>query len=263
MLSSAMHDEVPRTTILLAWRDAPTITSTLANGSSTEHRQRISYMLGMETIFPRMEMALAESTRKYKYGLRPITLAEALRKLWSKRVLRKRRAVWRKHDILNVSQHGYSAHRGIYTASQPARRRDRIRTTFTQRNMRHAQSLWLSIQESNADRAGVPRNIAQWLAEININWATIIKPNHSLNTWIKQGYARVCQPGAQASLTGAVESFSTKRRTGQEDVPYPTCWNLVLVILLTMRRKKYCIIRITQNPRPVVPQRLGLNAHGI
>ena len=115
MLSSAMHDEVPRTTILLAWRDAPTITSTLANGSSTEHIQRISYMLGMETIFPRMEMALAESTRKYKYGLRPITLAEALRKLWSKRVLRKRRAVWRKHDILNVSQHGYSAHRGTYT----------------------------------------------------------------------------------------------------------------------------------------------------
>ena len=48
--------------------------------------------------------------------LRPIILVEVLRKIWSKCVLPKLQVVWRKHDILNVSQHGYSAHRGTYTA---------------------------------------------------------------------------------------------------------------------------------------------------
>ena len=45
--------------------------------------------------------------------LRPIIL---LRKLWSKCVLRKLQTVWRRHDTLSVSQHGYSALRGTFTA---------------------------------------------------------------------------------------------------------------------------------------------------
>ena len=79
-----------------------------------------------------------------------------------------------------------------------------------------------------------PLDIAQWLAEIDINGVTVIKSNNALNTWTNQGYAGICQPDEQSSFSGAVKSFSATRGTEQGDVPSPTCLNLVFNILLTM-----------------------------
>ena len=161
-----------------------------------------------------MEMALAESTRKESIAkisavgdLRPIILVEALRKIWSKRVLRKLQAVWRKHDILNSSQHGYSAHRGTYTAM--LQHLNLVEDVIEYGLPLHSEtwdmhkafdSVFKNLMRMAWHRAGVPLDIAQWLTEIDINGVTVIISNHALNTWVRQGYTGVCQPGAQASL---------------------------------------------------------------
>ena len=156
-------------------------------------------------------------------------------------MLRKLQAVWRKHDILNESQHGYSAQRGTYTAMlqhlnllEDAIEYGLPLHSKTWDMHKAFDSVSKNLMRMAWHRAGVPLDIAQWLAEIDINGVTVIKSNHALNTWVKRGYAGVCQPGAQASFTGAVESFSAKRGTGQGNVPSPACWNLVFDILLTM-----------------------------
>ena len=139
--------------------------------------------------------------------LRPIILVEALRKIWSKCVLRKLQAVWRKHDILNVSQHGYSAQRGTYTAM--LQHLNLLEDAIEYGLPLHSEtwdmhkafdSVSKNLMRMAWHRAGVPLDIAQWLAEIDINGVTVIKFNHALNTWVKRGYYGVCQPGAQLQV---------------------------------------------------------------
>ena len=67
-------------------------------------------------------------------------------------------------------------------------------------------------------RVAVLRDIALSLAEIDIDGVTVVKSNHALNAWMKQGYESVRTPGTQTTFAGAIESFSTQRGTGQGDV---------------------------------------------
>ena len=40
-------------------------------------------------------------------NLRPLILVDAIRKIWCKLILRRMQAIWRKHDILKRTQHGF------------------------------------------------------------------------------------------------------------------------------------------------------------
>ena len=51
--------------------------------------------------------------------LRPLILVDTVRKLWCKVLIQRMLAVWKKHDVMLHSQHGFCAGRSTTTASLP------------------------------------------------------------------------------------------------------------------------------------------------
>eukprot|EP01041_Mallomonas_annulata_P042122 gene42122-biopygen5635 len=185
--------------------------------------------------------------------LRPLTLVETTRKIWSKLIIRRIVRAWDKADIMHNAQHGFRTAMSTMTA---------ILQYINAAE--EAQELKLPIHRSSWDmtkafdtvsknammiawlRLGVPLDIALWLVELDRSGVTIVRTPAAKKAWKDRHYQGIQAPGNLYSasmrpitpnqLLSAVlaEAFDAERGTGQGDVTSPLCWTALFDILLRM-----------------------------
>eukprot|EP01034_Spumella_vulgaris_P029001 gene29001-35972_t len=185
--------------------------------------------------------------------LRPLTLVETTRKIWSKLIINRIVKAWDNADILHPAQHGYRTALSTMTA-----------ILQYVNAAEEAQELKMPIHRSSWDmskafdtvsknammiawlRLGVPLDIALWLVELDRSGVTVVRTPAARRAWKDmhyQGvraavgrYSRNMQPMTPNALLSAilVEAFEAERGTGQGDVTSPLCWTALFDILLKM-----------------------------
>eukprot|EP01041_Mallomonas_annulata_P008426 gene8426-biopygen4060 len=185
--------------------------------------------------------------------LRPLTLVETTRKIWSKLIIRRIVRAWDKADIMHNAQHGFRTAMSTMTA---------ILQYINAAE--EAQELKLPIHRSSWDmtkafdtvsknammtawlRLGVPLDIAMWLVELDRSGITMVRTPAAKTAWKDRHYQGIQAPANLYSasmrpispnqLLSAVlaEAFDAERGTGQCDVTSPLCWTALFDILLRM-----------------------------
>ena len=195
--------------------------------------------------------------------LRPITLVEALRKVWLAIINKKIQVVWTEYNLLHQSQHGSRQQRGTYSASLI--HIHHLESIMEQHGRLHRSSWDMKRAFDSVSktficiawiRMGVPPEIAEWLVEIDESNTTIIKTPHATAKWDKQPYKNIHiiddTPGSTNPTT--LPAFTARRGTGQGDVVSPNVWIAFLDILLHMLDKGNPSPTVTfgegGNPRP-------------
>ena len=178
--------------------------------------------------------------------LRPLILVEAVRKVWSKLVLGKMKEVWKQTPLLDEAQHGYTAHRSTMTASllhinllEDAIHRNSELHTSSYDLSKAFDSVSKNIMRIAWRRLGVPKDVVEWLVEMDINGVTIVRTPYAAEQWNKHGYQSVqlpdgadCPVSSSTPIEALLEAFTATRGTGQGDVTSPTCWLALFDILL-------------------------------
>ena len=163
--------------------------------------------------------------------LRPLTLIECLRKLWSGIFVNRCQTFWQADKTLNPSQNAYLRKKGTETA------------TVIVANALETAREWLSnLYISSWDlkrafdsiskpllvhswrRMGVPLDIAQYLVDMDIGGHTVVRTPFALKTLLHEG--------AEGIVRRAL-SFNAEKGTGQGDKTSPSFWNAVIDILFT------------------------------
>ena len=191
-------------------------------------------------------------------NLRPLILVEAVRKIWCKLLLQRILRVWKKHDVLQHTQHGFRAGYSTTTASimflntlEDAIENDLPVHTSSWDITRAFDSVSKNVMRLAWARLGVPLSWIQWLIALDDNGLTVVRTPHAVRMWDKKGrkgFRRKDKklPSRQKGIVTNGETiedkssedtalgFVAERGTGQGDVMSPTCWGAVFDILLTM-----------------------------
>ena len=173
--------------------------------------------------------------------LRPIGLIEVTRKAWSIIILRKITRVIKKYSLLAESQYGFRPGKGtdshliqLLRVLEEAQEQE-FHIDLTSWDQKKAfDSIGKNLQYIGWRRIGVPREIAKWLASLDLNGVYLVKSNYSshelaTHTDSISSKMAICRRlGLQAS-----------RGATQGDVISPTAWNITFDPLLRTLERFY------------------------
>ena len=108
--------------------------------------------------------------------MRPISLYEVIRKVWTTTIAKRIHLVWHHNDLLNSAQYGYRLDNGILMPlynllnSIEQAHCEATPTLITFWDMRRAfDSIPRNLQRLAWIRLGVPENIAEWFVSLDDN----------------------------------------------------------------------------------------------
>eukprot|EP01034_Spumella_vulgaris_P028247 gene28247-35072_t len=134
--------------------------------------------------------------------LRPLTLVEATRKIWSRLIIMKITRAWDNNDLLNPAQHGFRNKMSTMTATlqyinalEDAKETGRpihrsswdMSKAFDTVSKPAMMIAWL--------RLGVPHNIAEWLVGLDLQGVTIVRTPLARQAWLRANYQGFRAPG--------------------------------------------------------------------
>ena len=107
-------------------------------------------------------------------NMRPISLYEVIRKVWTTTIARRIHLVWHNNNVLNPAQHGYRLDQGTHMALIrvlniiEGAHHDKTPTTITFWDIRRAfDSIPRTLQQLAWERLGVPQPIAEWFVKLD------------------------------------------------------------------------------------------------
>ena len=174
--------------------------------------------------------------------LRPLCLLEALRKVWTRVILKKITTAWTRHEVIHETQHGFVPGRSTATA------------TLQHLNaIEEAQELDVPIHRSSWDmkrafdsvstflkficwiRGGVPLEVAEYMVHLDHGGTTVVKSPWATTNWTRDGYgAMQGNTPKEAKVRHkrrCVRVFRASRGAGQGDVSSPIVWAAAVDIL--------------------------------
>eukprot|EP01041_Mallomonas_annulata_P042126 gene42126-biopygen5934 len=182
--------------------------------------------------------------------LRPLTLVEATRKIWSRLIIMKITRAWDNNSVLNAAQHGFRNKMSTMTATlqyinsledaresgQPIHRSSwDMSKAFDTVSKPAMMIAWL--------RLGVPEQIATWLVGLDMDGRLTPSARRAWQQAHYQGiragennYTQKMRPMTRHQLlcVHMIDAFKAELGTGQGDVSSPMCWNALFDILLVM-----------------------------
>ena len=191
-----------------------------------------------------------KETHPYVKSLRPITMVEAIRKIWLSLINNRIQTIWTKHHVLHKSQHGSREGHGTCSAS-----------IVHVQHLEHILHQYGHLHRSSWDmkrafdsvsklfiriswlRLGVPDDIVDWIVKMDEGGYTIVYSPEATRIWEQYRYnsvpgtthkSSVMQDSSPSSKDVNLEPIVAKRGTGQGDVVSPSLWIAFLDILLNM-----------------------------
>jgi hypothetical protein len=169
--------------------------------------------------------------------IRPISLFEVIRKVWTSVLVTRITRVWKDLHIIHPSQYGYQPKVGTDTellqllnVIEDAQEHKKTVIMTSYDTAKAFDSVNKSFMESAWQRLGVPSDIARYLVQMDVQGDTIIKTPHS--TYVRKKYGTTAfTPNARSTRTSA-PSFRARDGIGQGDSPSATAWVAVYDILL-------------------------------
>ena len=166
--------------------------------------------------------------------VRPISLFETLRKVWTSMIMRRVQGVWNRFNILHQSQNAYRKGYAIemeltqiINALESRGVEDMFLTSYDIEKAFDSVSRAFVIAAWM--RLGVPRDIAHYLVELDAKGRTIIKSQHAQYVLEKYGmWASTLHPSTWSS----VQAFLARDGFGQGDTPSAYGWDAVFDIQL-------------------------------
>ena len=167
--------------------------------------------------------------------LRPLMLIEILRKLWSSHIGAKTMGALYRHKVLDDAHHGFVASRGTGTAtllhinqSEDVEEKDQISHSTSYDAKQAFDSIFKAAIIWSQRRLGVPRKVAQFLAEMDNNSTIVVRTEFAKHLWDLSPYHSVhtngdYPAGLPTPLPDSfqIESFDAERGTGQGDPHSP------------------------------------------
>jgi hypothetical protein len=163
--------------------------------------------------------------------LRPLTLIEVTRKIWSSIFVRRLQDLWTIDSPLEPSQHGFLRGRGCDTALSSVLNaletaKETTTTVYiTSWDMRRAfDSVERSLLVFAWVRLGVPSSLAEYIVGMEMDGTAVVR-----TPWAQRFLRNHHWSQEAISALG----FQPQRGTGQGDIPSPLLWVGVFDILLT------------------------------
>ena len=174
--------------------------------------------------------------------IRPISLYEVTRKVWTSIINRRICAVWEKLNSLHGSQYGYRFNSGTDTAllqlinlieDADEYNKTLILTAFDTKKA--FDSVNKSLMQAAWIRLGIPPDIAEYLTFLDNTGSTlgktVVKSPHAVKMYHKYGLQAVLSDESSAQQAS---SFIAQHGIGQGDSISATAWTALFDILLSM-----------------------------
>jgi len=175
--------------------------------------------------------------------VRPISLYETLRKVWTTIVTARIVGVWDELRIIDKAQCGYSRNKGTHTellqvinAIEEASELGREIFLTSYDTTKAFDSVDKKLMTAAWVRLGVPIDVAEYLDHLDTDGRTVIKTPHAVSCIRKNGFERAVHHCGENSTTDTCSSFLAINGIGQGDSPSATGWLAVYDILLVTLR---------------------------
>ena len=171
--------------------------------------------------------------------LRPLTLIEVTRKLWTSVTVRKIWHVIKKHNLLHPSQHGYRRRRG--TSSQSLQLIDVFEECeeaaadlglSSWDTVKAFDSISRALAKISLYRMGVPKEVCEDIIDIDEGGSTFIRCPLARKIWQRRIHNIATGTSYTDMDTSAAPPFEALRGVPQGDIPSPLCWDLFEDIVL-------------------------------
>ena len=165
-------------------------------------------------------------------SVRPISLYEVLRKVWTGLIAKKIETVWRDTGALDPAQYAYTKDTGadmeiiqIMNALQEAMelKQDLFHVSFD--TAKAFDSALKALVVAALMRLGVPQDIAQYLIDLDKDGKTIVKTQFAAEMLRKFGMAAAVLEGQ--STFSVVLAFIAVNGIGQGDTTSSTIWKVI------------------------------------
>ena len=171
-------------------------------------------------------------------NMRPISLFEIIRKIWTGMIVRRIQAVWTNHNILHSSQHGFRWGQGTDTAllriidALEDAREFGTEARMTLWDLRRAfDSVSRNFLRLSWTRLGVPADTVAWLTGLDEGGSTYVSSPHLFNNLEPRSTEEMLQEDGHF-LANSDQGFNAIRGVGQGDSSGPLCWIAVFDVLL-------------------------------
>ena len=176
--------------------------------------------------------------------IRPISLYETLRKVWTTIVTSRITEVWDRLRIIDKSQCGYTRGKGTHTellqiinAIEEASELNREIFLTSYDTSKAFDSVDKRLMTAAWVRLGVPLDVAEYLDRLDTGGRTIIKTPHASSCIRQNGFDHAIYNCEDKSTVDTCSSFLAVNGIGQGDSPSATGWLAVFDILLTALRR--------------------------
>ena len=175
--------------------------------------------------------------------VRPISLYETLRKVWTTIVTSRIVEVWDELRVIDRAQCGYMRGKGTHTellqiinAIEEANELGRQIFLTSYDTMKAFDSVDKRLMTAAWVRLGVPLDVAEYLDRLDTGGLTVIKTPHASSCIREGGFKQAVHSCGEDSSVDTCSSFLAVNGIGQGDSPSATGWLAVYDILLVALR---------------------------
>lgn len=180
------------------------------------------------------------------HHMRPISLYEVIRKVWTTTIAKRIHLIWDQHRLLNSAQYGYRLNNGILMPlynllnSIEQAHRQSTPTLITFWDIRRAfDSIPRNLQRLAWHRLGVPTDLAEWFVSLDDNGAAVIDtPYYASHKNLRSSLEMLhnnatFHPTTDTETTPPMpKGFTPQRGIGQGESASSLMWVAVYDILL-------------------------------
>jgi hypothetical protein len=192
-------------------------------------------------------------------NMRPISLFEIIRKLWTGMIVHRIQSVWTNHNILHSSQHGFRWRQGTDTAllriidALEDAREFGTEARMTLWDLRRAfDSVSRNFLRLAWTRLGVPAECVAWLTGLDEGGSTYVSSPHLYDN-IEPRTTEEMLDSDGHFLSNSAQGFTAIRGVGQGDSSGPLCWIAVFDVLLCWVDAQDPVTHPETNPEEEMP----------